>query len=126
MQQQFSMCFVTAPSGEVATRIASDLVTRRLVACCNIVPGVSSVYEWKGVINVDAEVLMLMKTQTALVPEVVAAVKAQHPYELPEVISTPLGAGSAEYLAWVAANTTPRHPVASAAAADGGASSGTP
>ena len=102
----FSICFVTTPTMEVAQRIAGDLVRRRLIACANIVPQVTSVYEWKGEICTDSEHLVIMKTQTAHVASIVEQVKMLHPYELPEVISAPLGEGSPDYLKWVLASTT--------------------
>ncbi|MCC6646018.1 MAG: divalent-cation tolerance protein CutA [Polyangiaceae bacterium] len=96
----------TAPSEEVAARIARALVERRLVACVNLVPRVRSVYRWQGEVHDDAETLMLMKTTPARAPEVAEALRELHPYECPELIELGVEGGLAAYLAWVAGATT--------------------
>lgn len=86
-----------------APRIAEALVSQRLAACVNILPAVSSVYEWEGVIQRDTESTLLIKTTAARVGALTEALCAMHPYELPEVISLAVeaGEGSPSYLAWV-------------------------
>merc|ERR1711874_408874 len=93
--------FVTAPSAEVAKDLAAGLVTARLAACVNIMPGVTSVYEWEGKVNTDPEVLMMIKTRTSRVPELTEFVQKNHPYDVPEVITTSIEGGSAAYLSWL-------------------------
>ena len=102
----FSLCYITAPSMQVAELIARVLVTKRLAACVNIVPGVTSIYEWEGKTERSEEFLMIAKTRTQLVDDLIGEVKRNHPYDVPEIISTPLGPGSTEYLKWVAASTS--------------------
>ncbi|MBI5479198.1 MAG: divalent-cation tolerance protein CutA [Deltaproteobacteria bacterium] len=92
---------MTAPSAEVAADIARALVGEGLAACVNIVPGVRSIYRWKGEVCDDAEVLCVIKTRAERFEEVRARVVALHPYEVPEVVAVPLVAGNAAYLAWV-------------------------
>lgn len=106
-EKMYSICYVTAPTMEVAKKIAHGLVSSRLAACANIVPGITSVYHWKGKIEEDSELLLMIKTQTPLVPQVIDAVRGLHPYEVPEVISVPITAGYEDYLAWIGANTGP-------------------
>lgn len=84
-----------------AEKIATGLLERRLVACVNAVPGVVSRYWWKGKLERDDETLLVMKTEAARVPEVIAALKDLHPYEVPELLSLPVDAGAAPYLAWL-------------------------
>jgi len=67
--ETFSMAFVTAPSADVAKDLASGLVSARLAACVNIIPGVVSVYEWEGKVNTDPEVIMMIKTRTSRIAD---------------------------------------------------------
>ena len=104
----FSICFVTTPSMEVAQKIAGELLKKRLIACANILPGATSIYEWEGKICTDSEHLMILKTQTSHVTQIVSEVKALHPYDCPEVISCLQGEGSPDYLKWLNENTSPK------------------
>eukprot|EP00760_Papus_ankaliazontas_P020880 PhM_4_TR18599/c0_g2_i1/m.96967/K03926/cutA; periplasmic divalent cation tolerance protein len=107
---KLSVCWITAPTQVVAESIASTLVEKRLAACVNLIPNITSVYTWEGKVNKDSEVLLMAKTQTALVPSLVDAVKAVHPYDVPEVISAELGAGLPDYMKWVVDSTGPVSP----------------
>jgi len=102
--ETFSMAFVTAPSEDTARSLASGLVSSRLAACVNILPGVTSVYEWEGEVNTDSEVLMMIKTRTSRIPELTEYVQKHHPYDVPEVITTSIEGGSRPYLDWLAKN----------------------
>ncbi|KAF6255967.1 hypothetical protein COO60DRAFT_1531576 [Scenedesmus sp. NREL 46B-D3] len=97
--------YVTAPSADVAGSLAAALVDRQLAACVNILPGVTSVYSWKGKVEKDSEVLMMIKTQAHLLERLTAQVKALHPYDEPEVIALPVVGGSASYMAWLRDST---------------------
>ena len=97
--------YVTAPSREVGEAIAGSLVAARLAACVNIKEGVTSVYEWNGEVQSDAEVLLMIKTRRELLPELTAKVKAEHPYDVPEVIAVDIVGGSDDYMGWVRENT---------------------
>lgn len=88
-----------------AEKIAKGLLERRLVACVNAVPGVVSRYWWKKKLERDDETLLVMKTEAARVPEVIAALKDLHPYEVPELLALPVDAGAEPYLAWLADET---------------------
>lgn len=96
----------TAPSDAVARRIARALVGERLVACVNLVPGVTSIYRWSGAVQEDSEVLLVMKTRAERVEELVGRVRALHEYALPEVIALPVEGGSEEYVRWVREETS--------------------
>lgn len=86
-----------------ANDVARGLVERRLAACVNVVPGVTSFYRWEGKLTEDSECTLLVKTRAALMEELTRAVKELHPYTVPEVIALPIqsGEGNADYLQWV-------------------------
>lgn len=91
----------TTKNKEEAIYIAKSLVERKLIACCNIVPSITSVYEWDNELCCDEECLMVMKTKTELFNEVEIAIKELHTYDTPEIICIPINNGSREYLSWV-------------------------
>jgi periplasmic divalent cation tolerance protein len=97
----FVVVFVTAPSPEIAANLAKTLVTEKLAACVNIVPGLRSIYAWEGKVCDEQEVLCVLKTRRALFTAVRERVTALHPYQVPEIIALPLVEGSAPYLAWL-------------------------
>jgi periplasmic divalent cation tolerance protein len=90
-----------------AEAIARAVLDARLAACVNIVPGVVSLYWWQGAVSRDAESTLLIKTRADLVPALTDAIRAAHPYEVPEVIALPIvpDEGNAAYRAWVVAET---------------------
>ena len=93
--------YCAVPTREAGEAIAEAVVGERLAACVNLLPGVRSVYRWKGEVQRDDEVLAVMKTTAGRFEELRARVCALHPYELPEVLAVPAVAGHAPYLAWV-------------------------
>lgn len=88
-------------SADDAERLARELVERRLAACVNVLPGVLSIYRWKGRVERDDERLLIIKTRRPRLAEVQAALVALHPYELPEVLALPIEAGYGPYLEWL-------------------------
>lgn len=101
--------FVTAPNEAAAAELVRAVVSEGLAACGTLVPGVRSIYRWKGEICEDAEVLVLFKTLASAVDALTARVVALHPYEVPEVLAVPVSAGLPAYLSWIGAGvvTTP-------------------
>jgi periplasmic divalent cation tolerance protein len=97
--------FSTAPSDEVARRIAREVVSTNLAACVNILPSVVSVYEWEGSMEEADEVLMIIKTSRDRVEELTEKLVSLHPYKVPEVIALPIENGHGKYLDWVRAMT---------------------
>uniref|UniRef100_A0A8C0QLM8 CutA divalent cation tolerance homolog n=1 Tax=Canis lupus familiaris TaxID=9615 RepID=A0A8C0QLM8_CANLF len=96
-----SAAFVTCPNEKVAKEIARAVVEKRLAACVNLIPQITSIYEWKGKIEEDNEVLMMIKTQSSLVPALTDFIRSVHPYEVAEVIALPVEQGNSPYLHWV-------------------------
>lgn len=104
---QTLLVFTNLPDRAAAERLADQLVGQRLAACVNILAPCRSVYRWKGAVQHDEEHPMLIKTTAERYAELENALRAGHPYELPEIIAVPVGIGLPAYLDWVAAETTP-------------------
>jgi periplasmic divalent cation tolerance protein len=93
-------------SAEEAQRLARALVEKRLAACVNMLPGIRSVYHWRGAdgkdaIQEDEEVLLVIKTSRGLMEEVKSEIEHLHSYEVPEIIALQVVDGSERYLAWM-------------------------
>jgi periplasmic divalent cation tolerance protein len=93
------------PDRAAAERLAELLVEKRLAACVNILAPCRSVYRWKGAVQRDEEHPVLIKTTRERYPEMEQALRAAHPYELPEIIAVPIERGLPAYLEWVAGET---------------------
>jgi periplasmic divalent cation tolerance protein len=92
---------VTVPDHEAALRLSRLLVQSELVACANVVPGLTSVYRWKGEVQEDAEELLILKTNARNVPKVLETVSREHPYDVPEGLVLTVVDGLEPYLAWI-------------------------
>lgn len=93
------------PDQESAQKLADYLVDTRLAACVNVLAPCRSTYRWQGRVESSSEIPLLIKTLAIHYDKLEAAIRARHPYELPEIIAVPINAGLPEYLAWVAAET---------------------
>jgi periplasmic divalent cation tolerance protein len=96
------------PDRASAGALARALVEQRLAACVNIGTQVDSLYHWKGQIETASEVPVAIKTRASSYADVEAAIRARHPYELPEILAVPVTAALADYLDWIDAETTER------------------
>ena len=105
MDNQLLVVYCTCPEQAVAERIAETAVSERLAACVNLIPGLTSIYRWKGEIQRDPEWLLMLKTRSAVYPLLEARISELHPYDTPEIIALPIQAGSSAYLDWIADNT---------------------
>jgi len=94
--------FTTTPSEEEAARIAGMLVEERLAACVQVLGPITSTYRWQGAIETSREWLCTAKTTKGLYPEVEQAIRRAHSYQVPEILSVEVAAGSADYLGWLA------------------------
>jgi len=94
------------PDRASADRLARVLVDEHLAACVNIQSPCRSVYRWKGKVEEAEEFTVLIKTTRERYPQLEAAIRKNHPYELPEIIAVPLAAGLPAYLEWVASETS--------------------
>lgn len=104
---EFVSVYMTAGSMEDGRSLAHVLVTERLAACVNILPGAVSVYAWETEVRHDDEVVLFAKTRRALVESLSARVHAVHSYDVPAILVLPLVGGSPAYLAWLDEQTRP-------------------
>ena len=94
----------TFPDQETARDISSELVTKKLAACANILPGVESIYRWEEKIESGNETLVLFKLSEERQSAFQEKLRSLHPYEVPEIIFVPISSGLPEYLRWVTEN----------------------
>lgn len=95
------------PDAASAQALAKLLVEQRLAACVNILAPCHSVYRWQDKIENAIELPLLIKTTAERYAALETAIRAHHPYELPEIVAVPVERGLPDYLAWVAAQTAP-------------------
>jgi len=100
------LVLTTFPDIDTAQQMSQEMVQAKLAACVNIVPAGQSIYMWKGEICKETEHIAIIKTTDNRYSELELYIKEQHPYELPEIITTPITAGSQDYLTWLTTNTT--------------------
>ncbi|HEY0782903.1 MAG TPA: divalent-cation tolerance protein CutA [Thermoanaerobaculia bacterium] len=94
----------TVGTEEQAYLIAREIIARRQAACVNILPGVRSIYRWKGKICKDGELLLLVKTLDGEFDNVAATIRELHNYEQPEIISFGIARGEQSFLDWIASS----------------------
>ncbi len=93
--------FSACGSAEEAEAIARRLVDKRLAACVNIIPGLRSIYRWKGAIEDASEWLLVIKSRRDLFGKLRTELGKAHSYEVPEVVALSLVDGSPAYLNWL-------------------------
>lgn len=93
------------PDTETAEAIAHALVEARLAACVNLLPPLRSVYRWQGAVETASEIGLLIKSTVQTYPALEAAIRARHPYEVPEIIALDITHGLPAYLDWLAQET---------------------
>ncbi|MFH1800429.1 MAG: divalent-cation tolerance protein CutA [Candidatus Omnitrophota bacterium] len=101
MSAKYCCVLNTVPSIKKARTLAGLLVSRRLAACVQILPGLESHYRWRGRKETSKEVLLLIKTQVSNYKKLEKTLLKNHPYEIPEIICLPITQGSRSYLDWI-------------------------
>lgn len=104
----FRIVFVTAGSRSNALVLARDLVRTRAAACVNVIPGVRSVYRWRGRVREDREWLLVVKTRASRLAKITELIHSLHTYDVPEILAVRPDRGDAGYLAWLSEETTER------------------
>ena len=99
------LVLTNVPDRAAAERLADMLIEKQLAACVNILAPCRSVYRWKEAVQHDEEHPMLIKTTAERYAALEQALRAGHPYELPEIIAVPIERGLPAYLDWMAAET---------------------
>jgi periplasmic divalent cation tolerance protein len=102
------LALTTVPFDFDPVPMAQDLVAAGLAACVTVLPGVKSIYTWKGVPQVEEERQLFIKTTTEQVDALWEAVREKHPYDVPEFLVVPVVDGSSDYLRWVEESVGPR------------------
>jgi periplasmic divalent cation tolerance protein len=95
------MVFVTAGNQGEAQRIADGLIEGRLAACVSVVPEAFSRYRWGGKIEESNEVMLIVKSRSGLLDDIITLVKQRHSYDVPEIIALPVIGGNPDYLEWL-------------------------
>lgn len=97
----YIVLFITTANADEAQRISKALLNQRKAACVNIVPGVSSLFWWQGKLDSAEESLLVVKTKTSQLNEIVELVKELHSYDVPEIVALPIVDGNQDYLDWL-------------------------
>ena len=100
-----TITFATCKDRRQAAAIARALVKEKLAACVNLVPGVASIYVWKGKLEEGREVLLLIKSRASLSKRLAARVRQLHSYSVPEVVTVRIASGDPDYLRWLRRST---------------------
>ena len=96
---QIVLC--TVPDQETGEQIAGALVSERLAACVNIIPGLISIYRWEGAVERGQEALLLIKSGEDSWLPLQERIRELHPYELPEILAVPIQTGQTDYIQWI-------------------------
>lgn len=107
MDESVWVVLTTWPDAERARAAASLVVQEGLAACGNLVPGVESIYRWKGTVETAQEILVIFKTTARCYPALEKRLRTLHPYEVPEIVAFPPNAGLPAYMDWVRDSCAP-------------------
>jgi len=97
--------YATFPDIQSARKMAGSLINSRIAGCINMLPGMTSVYRWKGVVETAQETVMIVKTSAALRDEVIKAIELGHPYDTPAILSWDIAGGFTKYIDWIMSET---------------------
>ena len=99
------LVYCTCPDEAVGAELATRLVEQGLAGCINVLPGITSIYKWHGEMKSGSEALLLIKTPAHKYPALEAEIRANHSYELPEIIAVDISTGLPDYLNWIRQET---------------------
>ena len=106
MPETTLIVFTTLPDAASARTLAGQLVQQELAACVNILGKITSVYRWQGEVHDDTEYQLVIKTTQARYDALQTWIREHHPYELPEILASPVARGLPDYLDWVEESCT--------------------
>lgn len=104
---QYSVVYLTLADRPSALAMGRTLVEERIVACANVIDGMTSIYQWQGAIEEANETVLLLKTTSDLVDQVTRRIVEMHSYECPCVVALPIENGNPAYLQWISEETSP-------------------
>ena len=102
------LIYTTFETPDHAREVGRALVSARLAACVNIIPGMTSIYEWEGTLQEAAETVMLIKSRAGLRERLLEETKRLHPYDTPALLVLALAGGDAAFIDWICAQTVTR------------------
>lgn len=105
MTTRASLIYITAADGSAAKALGRDLVGARLVACANVIEGMTPIFRWQGEVQEDSEAILIAKTRSSLVEEVTRFVRDRHDYDCPCVVALPIEGGNSAFLDWIEEET---------------------
>jgi periplasmic divalent cation tolerance protein len=103
--ERMLLVYTTFPDADAALTVGEALVRERLAACVNVLPGMRSVYSWKGAVERADEVVAILKSREGLGAALAAGLKARHPYETPIILHLPVADADPDTAAWIRAET---------------------
>ena len=100
--QEYSLILSTCPP-DYASKLAHYLIQNRYAACVNITASITSIYHWDNQVCEDKESLLFIKTTQSKVAHCIQALKEEHPYDVPEILSFAIDAQKSlpAYLKWI-------------------------
>jgi periplasmic divalent cation tolerance protein len=101
------LVYTTFPDAATALDVGEALVRARLAACVNVIPGMQSVYAWKGAVERGTEVVAILKSREPLADALATELKRRHPYETPIILHLPVSDADPDTAAWIRAETGP-------------------
>ena len=102
MMTEYIQVLTTLENRDDAEKIARALVEKRIAACVQIMGPLTSFFQWQGKLDSAEEYLCVIKSRSDLFQEMETIIKSMHPYEVPEIIATPITKGNKDYLRWLA------------------------
>lgn len=100
-QAKFLLIYITCKDKQQAQMIAKQLIREKLVACANIIEGMTAIYEWQGEVYENTESILIVKSKVALFPSIEKSILALHTYDIPCIVAYPIVEGHLPYLEWV-------------------------
>lgn len=106
MDPEYLLVYITVPDADTGELIARRLLDKKLAACVKIVADIRSLFHWKGRVDDESELLLIVTTRASLFREqLIAEVQEMHPYEVPEILALPVALGNDSYLSWIDEST---------------------
>jgi periplasmic divalent cation tolerance protein len=109
----FYHVLTTTSSAEEAAKLGRLVVEQRLAACAQVAGPITSTYWWQGRIETATEWHVWLKTTAIRLDDLIAVIRSNHSYDVPEVIASPITAGNRAYLDWIESESTPGNPASS-------------